>query len=84
MLKRDEAQHPNSCWTKAHDDELVFVLLARDVAAPHAIREWARTRVQFGKNKPDDPQILEAYHCAAEMEREQAANRSTYRSPKKK
>jgi hypothetical protein len=64
MLKRDELSDPNSCLNRAADDEMIFVLLGRDVATPHAIREWGLERVLRGKNHPDDSQIVEALECA--------------------
>lgn len=68
MKKRDEATNPNTCWNSAHDDELLFVLLERDAAAPVAIRAWADERIRIGKNTADDPQIIEALSCADQME----------------
>lgn len=68
MLKRDELSDPNSCLNKARNDELVFVLLERDVAAPATIRAWVEERLRLGKNQPDDPQIVEAIACADQME----------------
>jgi hypothetical protein len=46
----------------------VFVLLARDAAAPAAIRAWIEERIKLGKNNRQDAQIVEAEHCAREME----------------
>jgi hypothetical protein len=69
MLKRNEALDPNSCWNKAREDEMVFVLLGRDAAAADTIRFWAKRRIQLGKNKATDSQILEAFHTADEIER---------------
>jgi hypothetical protein len=60
MRKRDEMADPASCLSKAHEDEWVFVLLERDLAAPAAVRAWIAERIRLGKNQPDDPQILEA------------------------
>jgi hypothetical protein len=68
MLKSQELSDPNSCMNKAKQDEMTFVLLARDAAAPIAIRAWAAERVRLGKNSPEDPQIVEALECAALME----------------
>lgn len=68
MRKRDELADPNSCMSKAKDDELTFVLLERDMAAPATIRFWISERIRLGKNKPDDPQIVEAELCADAME----------------
>ncbi len=70
MLKLVEIGDKRSCWNKAKFDERVFVLLARDVAAPAAIRAWVDERVRLGKNAPQDPQIVEALDCADQMEQE--------------
>jgi hypothetical protein len=56
------------CYANAKDDEPMFVLLARDKAAPNTIRYWCHERVILGKNKADDPQIIEAQACAMQME----------------
>jgi hypothetical protein len=68
VTKRDELTNPNSCMNRAREDEMTFVLLGRDAAAPGAIRAWAEERIRLGKNQPDDPQIIEALQCALEME----------------
>ena len=65
MIKSKELTDPNSCLNRAADDEIIFVLLERDVATPHAITEWGKERVLRGKNQPDDAQIMEALECAA-------------------
>ncbi len=70
MLKKDEISDKNSCLNRASDFELVFVLLARDVAAPVAIRAWVDERIKQNKNKPTDPQIREALDCANRMEKQ--------------
>ena len=67
MIKREELVNPKSCMSRATDDEMTFVLLGRDAAAPIAIRAWVAERIRIGKNKPDDPQILEALDCAVRM-----------------
>lgn len=68
MLKSEELTNPKSCMSRAKDNEMTFVLLERDAAAPHAIREWIRERVRLGKNHFNDPQIIEAEACAKYME----------------
>jgi hypothetical protein len=73
MRKRDEMTNPAACMTRARDDEMTFVLLGRDVAAPATIRLWVQLRITLGKNKPTDPQIVEALECARVMEEERAA-----------
>jgi hypothetical protein len=70
MRKEDEFLNPNSCLSRARDEEMIFVLLGRDIAAPDTIRSWASTRIRLGKNAPTDPQIIEARACALVMESE--------------
>lgn len=70
MLKRHELSHPNSCLSKAANDEMVFTLLARDVVAPSVIRFWVSERLRVGKNTVGDEQIREALECAKVMERQ--------------
>lgn len=72
MIKKDEIEHPESCLSKARDDERLFVLLARDPAAPVAIRAWITERLRLGKNTASDEQIREAFECATLMELERA------------
>jgi hypothetical protein len=72
MRKREELCNPNSCINRAKDDELTFVLLGRDVAAPDTIRWWVQQRIKLGKNKSTDRQIIEALNCAQIMENERA------------
>src|ERR1700685_1923787 len=62
-----------SCWNKADDGEMVFVLLGRDKAAPHAIRQWVEERIRLGKNRKSDHQILEALNAAEFIERGQCS-----------
>ena len=73
MLKCDEIENPQSCWSKARIDERLFVLLARDAAAPETIRFWCKLRICMGKNSDNDPQIIEALECAELMEKEHHA-----------
>lgn len=70
MRKKDELASPSSCMQKAHPNEMVFVLLGRDVLAPRLIREWVADRLRVGKNVETDPQITEALACAEIMENE--------------
>jgi hypothetical protein len=55
---------------RAKDDEMMFVLLGRDPAAPAAIRAWAVERIRLDKNYESNLQISEALNCAYRMERE--------------
>lgn len=70
MRKRDELVSPDSCLSRAKDEEMVFVLLARDAAAPAAIRAWCDERVRLGKNIWNDSQLQDALACAETMELE--------------
>lgn len=70
MLKREEMDDPNSCLNRANWDERIFVLLARDVAAPSTIRHWVSERIALGKNLIGDPQMVEALQFANLMEQE--------------
>lgn len=79
MIKREELMNPNSCLNRAHDSEMLFVLLARDVAAPSTIRHWVQERIYQGKNTQDDNQIKEALWCASVMERTNQDNRNAER-----
>lgn len=67
MRKREERDNPESCFNRAKDDELVFVLLERDHAAPAAIRAWCHERIMRGMNKPEDAKITEALRVADMM-----------------
>jgi len=67
MLKSKELSDPNSCLNRAKDDEPIFVLLGRDLAAFSTIQQWVTSRIVLNKNKIDDPQIQEALALAAEM-----------------
>ena len=68
MRKRDELI--SGCMAKARNDEMTFVLLGRDPAAPVAIRAWIRERIRLGKNREGDAKLTEAEECAATIERE--------------
>lgn len=73
MRKEDELMDPNSCLNRARRSEFLFVLLARDAAAPATVRFWIEERVRLGKNAHDDPQIVEAGRWADAVEAEQKA-----------
>lgn len=75
MKKHLEISDPNSCLNKAHHSELVFTMLERDPAAPYAIRKWAQRRCELGKNKWNDPQIIEALMWADAAQQTSKHNR---------
>jgi len=64
MTKRLEKEDPQSCWNKAKEDELMFILLERDICMADTIRYWVERRIKTDKNKPGDPQIKEALNLA--------------------
>lgn len=70
MRKPDELTSPDSCMSRARDDEMTFTLLGRDEAAPATIRRWIAERIRLGKNQAGDLQIVEAEECARIMEAE--------------
>lgn len=70
MRKKDELTLEHTCMQHAHAEEMVFVLLSRDAAAPVAIRAWVEERLRLGKNTETDMQIIEALACARTMELE--------------
>lgn len=75
MRKHEELVSPDSCFRKAGFNEMTFVLLGRDAAAPVAIRAWIAERIRLGKNAADDPQIVEAKQCAQVMEAERDSHK---------
>ena len=68
VKKTDEIKISDSCFNRALDDELIFVLLGRDVAAPAAIRMWIQERVRLGKNSMTDNQVESALQLANKIE----------------
>lgn len=56
------------CYAQAEPDEPNLTLLARDLAAPLAVREWCAERVALGLNLEGDEQIVEARECADAMD----------------
>jgi hypothetical protein len=70
MRKKDELSKEHTCMQHAHAEEMVFVLLSRDSAAPVAIRAWVAERLRLGKNAETDAQIVDALECARVMETE--------------
>ena|SRR6195256_1923623 len=70
MRKKDELSLDNTCMAHAHPEEMVFVLIGRDVAAPVAVRAWVAERIRLGKNVSTDSQIVEALRIADTMELE--------------
>lgn len=59
------------CYANAEPDEPMFILLARDAAAPGIVRRWAAHRATDPATPPE--QVEEALACAAAMEAWRAA-----------
>lgn len=73
MKKRDELKQPTSCLNHSRSDEPLFVLCARDPAAPPMVREWARryVRAKGGKRwltAKQRAKVEEAFKIADEMD----------------
>jgi len=56
------------CYARALPDEPMFILLARDISAPGAIRAWADLRLKMPKAEADLSQIEEALATADSFE----------------
>lgn len=54
----------HDCYEKAHPDEPMFVLLARDPLAPMLIELWAQLREHHAGNTS---KVFEARECAVAM-----------------
>jgi hypothetical protein len=65
----DEINNPNSCFNKAADTEMLFVLLGRDIVAADTIEHWCDLRIKNGKNQFEDKQIQDALECAEVIRR---------------
>lgn len=68
MIKREELANPDSCMNRASEDEMTFVVLGRDAAAPATLRFWIQERIRLGRNQPGDTQLVEAESSAATMD----------------
>lgn len=78
MIKSEELSDPNSYLNRAGENELLFVLLARDMAAPDTIRFWANRRIKLGKNKSTDGTILNALRIADEMDKVESISKTVF------
>lgn len=65
MLKKDEIANPTSCFNKARDDQVIFVLLDSDDAFAATVRFWAGERLRIGKNRLEDAKIQGALEDAS-------------------
>jgi hypothetical protein len=67
MRKEKEFSDSYSCFNKAYDHELIFVLLGRDRVAPYCIFFWVVLRWLFGINDWNDGKMKEARSLARDM-----------------
>jgi len=67
------------CYHNAEPHEPMFVLLARDIAAPQMVRAWAwlrRRQIREGRKPAEDEAMVEeAMRCADAMEAWRKAHR---------
>lgn len=63
MEKKFELLRESSCLNKAASDEPLFVLRAKDPAAPQAIRLW----VEMSRGQQPDEKLAEALDLAERM-----------------
>lgn len=68
MRKLDELILPDSCFNKAADDDLLFVLIQKDPAAPATIRFWIEERIRLGLNAQGDAKLASAESLAHRIE----------------
>ena len=71
MIKSEELSNPNSCLNKAKDDEILFVVLDRDLSFADTIRYWIGKRIELGLNQPGDSKLVEAEETAQKVLRKQ-------------
>lgn len=67
MIKKQEMSDEKSCLNKAQDDEPIFVLRAKDPAAPNTILAWIQERARLGLNSGIDAKIIEAQGLRNQM-----------------
>jgi hypothetical protein len=72
MMKRDELADQNSCFNKAKDDEIIFVLKETDPSFTETVEFWANHHVGCGANERGDRKILEALNVADFVRRKRA------------
>lgn len=81
MQKKLEVSNPDSCLGKAKEDEMIFVLRAKDPVAPHVIREWVKARIEAGLNTPSESKVKEALLSASVMEQQRAGGMFDIKQP---
>ena len=73
------------CYHNALPDEPMFILLARDPAAPFLVEQWAEGRanaITAGERPMSDTAMVdEAMQCAADMRAWREKNDGVWRKP---
>lgn len=73
------------CYGNAEPDEPMFILLARDPAAPATLEKWIEYRqglIELGlKPETDRPMLVEARQCALDMRAWRKKNRPPIERP---
>jgi hypothetical protein len=64
MRKIHEKERLDSCFNRAKNTEMLFVLLARDPAVSQTILFWVSERIRLGQNTLADDKIQQALECA--------------------
>jgi hypothetical protein len=74
----------DGCFSRALDDEPMFVLLARDDQAPQRVRDWATQRradISMGRRPASDQAVVDdAFETADRMEEWRRENDGKWRN----
>lgn len=65
MVKIEEGTNPNSCFSKAKDDEMLFVLRGQDASAPSTVLFWMAQNIHLATTNPS--KYREAFECLMVM-----------------
>lgn len=87
MAETKANPNPNGCFARALPHEPMFILLARDQAAPEVIRHWAAQRqlmVLDGDLASHSEQIVDAMDSADTFERWRAEHDGEWRGAEAK
>ena len=63
MKKKAELKNPNSTLNKADDEEMLFILKAKDISSPKVILNWIAENLETAS----EAKLHEAFICALRM-----------------
>ena len=63
MTKQDEMRNRESCWNKAKDNEVIFVLRGQDYSSPKAIMFW----IMENLTTTPEAKLRDAFNAAMAM-----------------